>query len=185
MEWLALGVKPWTIKSIMKYKSMGGSYSNCKDLNSIFNMDQSTKDELIPYCAITLTPINLNQADTTTFKKIKGIGSATAKSIVDYRTRLGGFIYKEQLLEAWGITPELYQRIEERLIITKDIIPLNINGELDPIARHPYIRDYKLAKVIVNYRNQRGDFENIYDLKKVKILSDDDYERLVPYLSLQ
>jgi len=183
--WLALGVKPWTIKSIMKFRSKGGRFNKCDDLNEIFNMDDSTKEELIPYCSIRLLKVNVNTADTTQLKKLKGIGPATAKSIIQYRDKLGGYINHSQLLETWGVSEELLADLKDQLIIDGKITKLNLNEEdSSPLFKHPYI-EYNTAKVIVNYRKQHGDFKEISDIKKTRVISDEDYFKLAPYLGIK
>src|SRR5690606_32795545 len=62
--------------------------------------------------------ISLNSSDTTEWKKIPGIGSSYSTRIVKYRTLLGGFINKNQLLEVYGIDSEMYSRISP--YITED-----------------------------------------------------------------
>ena len=167
----------------MTYRNKGGRFRSCDDINDIFNMDDAQKKELIPYCTIKLITVDINKADTTQLKELSGIGSLTAKSLIDYRDRLGGFLYKEQLLEPWGLSEDLLEKLDKQIIITGEVNPLNINGESEPIFKHPYI-EYQVAKVLIKYRNQHGDFKDISDIKKTRIISDSTYNRLAPYLSL-
>lgn len=59
--------------------------------------------------------IDLNTADTTALQTVNGIGPATARRIVRYRSLIGGYTSVEQLLDVWGISPENYLRIEEQV----------------------------------------------------------------------
>lgn len=59
--------------------------------------------------------IDLNTADTTALQAVSGIGPATARRIVRYRSLIGGYTSVEQLLDVWGISPENYLRIEEQV----------------------------------------------------------------------
>ncbi len=61
--------------------------------------------------------IDLNTADTTALQQVKGIGAASARRIVRYRSLVGGFTTTEQLLKVWGITPENFVRIEEQVFV--------------------------------------------------------------------
>lgn len=55
--------------------------------------------------------IELNSADTTELKKLRGIGSKLSQRIVKYRTKLGGFTSKEQLKAVYGLSEETYEAI--------------------------------------------------------------------------
>ncbi len=61
--------------------------------------------------------LDLNSADTTALMEIKGIGPASARRIVRYRSLIGGFTKTDQLLKVWGITPENFIRIEEQVFV--------------------------------------------------------------------
>lgn len=52
LKWIQFGVKPWTISTIMKYKSKGGKFYNCQDLSKVYNLPDSTFQELLPFCKI-------------------------------------------------------------------------------------------------------------------------------------
>ena len=54
--------------------------------------------------------VELNSADTTRLKQLRGIGSGYAKMIVAYREKLGGFYKTEQLLEVYKFPDETYIR---------------------------------------------------------------------------
>jgi competence ComEA-like helix-hairpin-helix protein len=61
--------------------------------------------------------VELNTADTTLLQTVKGIGPASARRIVKYRSLIGGFTHTDQLLKVWGITPENFIRIEEQVFV--------------------------------------------------------------------
>ena len=74
------------------------------------------------------TIVELNGADTTTLKKIPGIGSSFARRITKYRELLGGFHHIEQLAEVYGIDEERYSRFQKWFIIdTTYIRPIPVN----------------------------------------------------------
>ena len=131
----------------------------------------------------TLT-VELNSADTTALKKINGIGSYYAKSIIEYRDRLGGFRSVEQLLELKYMREESYEKIKEFLTIDALLIqPIFINDcSLEDLKNHPYIT-YKQANLIINYRKQHGNYNSIVDLEKLHLLDKTDIEKIEPYLS--
>lgn len=126
--------------------------------------------------------IEINTADTTTLKTIPGIGSAYASRIVKYRKALGGFSNKPQLKEVWGMTDELYGKIEPYVAIEKPIKPIRINNlSIDELKKHPYI-NYKQAEVIVDIRTRKGDIKSINRLALLDEFTEKDIKRLSPYL---
>ena len=66
-----------------------------------------------------------------------------------------------------------------------EVRKININSAtVDELKNHPYIR-YNLANPIVAYRNQHGAFSKIEDLKKIMIITDEIYNKISPYLTIQ
>ncbi len=132
--------------------------------------------------------IDINGADTTSFKKLRGIGSVYAKRIVGYRKILGGFTRLEQLLEVYGIEDSLYQTLVPHLILDNDLLKvskININlATFKEINRHPYI-SFDQTKDILNVKSKYGKFRSLQDLTKVTSLTQKDLDRLKPYLRFQ
>ena len=128
---------------------------------------------------------DLNLADTTQLKSIYGIGPVIAKRIIAYRSNLGGFIVHDQLYEVWGLDSTVVSRLAEKTVIAPGFTPvkLQINrcGEQE-LARHPYIRT-KLARAIVNYRLQHGDFQAAEDLTKIALVDEKAFQRIKPYVT--
>ena len=61
------------------------------------------------------TLVELNMADTTTLKKVPGIGPVFANRIVKYRNLLGGFYAVSQLREVYGIDEETIKANKEKI----------------------------------------------------------------------
>lgn len=55
--------------------------------------------------------VEINSADTTELKKLRGIGSVLSKRIVKYRKKLGGFKEIGELKNVYGLSEETYQQI--------------------------------------------------------------------------
>ena len=129
-----------------------------------------------------MTELNLNHADTTELKKIPGVGSGIARSIVNYRQRLGGFYRIEQLqeihldyrqLQAWfTITPSEIRRIN-----------LNRVG-IERLRNHPYINFYQ-AKALVEYRKKKGILHNLKPFALYEEFTESDLERLSHYVCFE
>ena len=133
-----------------------------------------------------LPRFDLNLADTTQLKTIYGIGPVIAKRIVTYRENLGGFISFNQLREVWGLDSTVVKKLTERSVITPGFTPnklaINRCGEQE-LGRHPYLRT-KLARAIVNYRLQHGNFIALDDLRKITLIDEKIFLRIEPYITL-
>ncbi|MBR4803620.1 MAG: helix-hairpin-helix domain-containing protein, partial [Bacteroidales bacterium] len=119
------GLQPKQAQAAEKYRQRGGVFRKKDDLKKLFFVDEDDFQILEPYIVIKKIPerersyehstanaqrpaetkkIELNTADTSDLKELRGIGSGYAKRIVKYRERLGGFCKPEQLLEVYGFT---------------------------------------------------------------------------------
>jgi competence ComEA-like helix-hairpin-helix protein len=130
---------------------------------------------------------DLNLADTTQLKTIYGIGPVIARRIITYRTNLGGFILMDQLYEVWGLDSMVVARLADKSVIAPGFTPnklaINHCSEQD-LGRHPYVRT-KLARTIVNYRFQHGNFASVEDLKKIGTMEEKTFLRIKPYVTLE
>jgi competence ComEA-like helix-hairpin-helix protein len=126
---------------------------------------------------------DLNQADTSEFKKLKGIGEKRAMTIIKYRERLGGFANLNQIDEIFGLDSIAKNSLKKYTFIQLGSWKkININtASLEELKAHIYI-GYKLAPIIVNYRQQHGKFQSEEDLKKIKVLDIEKIEKLKPYI---
>lgn len=126
--------------------------------------------------------IALNETDTTQWKMIPGIGSSYASRIVKYKNLLGGYVFKEQLMEVYGIDNEMYSRIEKYIVEDSNYIKLKVNEmEFRDLLRHPYL-DYEQVQSIVNLRGRKGGITSIDELSMLNEFTQQDIERLKPYL---
>jgi competence protein ComEA len=127
--------------------------------------------------------LDFSEADSVVLQIVPGIGQTMAGRVVKFRENIGGLHSKEQLLEVFGMTPEVLGNIFEYFDFKPGITKkLNIN-ELDAssLAKHPYLT-YGSAKVIVAFRDQHGPYSQSEDLLKIKIFNEEWLERLRPYL---
>ncbi|NDK57652.1 ComEA family DNA-binding protein [Pontibacter fetidus] len=133
-----------------------------------------------------LAPFNINTADTTQLKQIRGIGSKLSARIIKYRDRLGGFYTLSQVREVYGLQPDVIDSLNKYTFVAKAHAPkqLNLNtATIEELRTHPYMTS-NLARAIVAYREQHGRFENVEELRQIKIIKPEQYEKLRPYLGL-
>jgi DNA uptake protein ComE-like DNA-binding protein len=130
--------------------------------------------------------ININQADSFAFRKLPGIGEKYSSRIVRYRNWLGGFHSKEQLLEVYGIDSTLLHTISPFLKLEGDSLKrVNINEcSLKDLSSHPYI-PYKIAKLIVKYREHHGVYSSLDELKNIPLIDEQLFRKIAVYLELE
>ena len=126
--------------------------------------------------------IDINKASAEEWQQLRGIGPSYSKRIVNFRDKLGGFVSIEQVGETYNLPDSVFQKIKSFLITSPIPKKININQcNLDELKAHPYINSYQ-ATILFNYRKQHGAFENMEDLKNIKVgFKKEDWERLEPY----
>lgn len=205
----SLGLPAYLSDRIINYRSKGGSFKNPDDLGKIYGLDSILFERLYPFIHIkpgksiqaesipdkkpdskkrAATVLHdLNLADTTQLKQIRGIGTVLASRIIKYRTALGGFVDQNQLNEVYGLDTTVVKMVNTQFYIDPTFSPtlLNINtaSESD-LSNHPYIRS-KIAKSIVAYRFQHGSFNEIADLLKIDLIDQTIFDRIRPYLTIE
>jgi len=202
--WKQLGLSEKQVKVINNYLSKGGKFKKKEDFKKMYCIKPEQYKTLEPYIVIatkinnktdnnfkqktvkTNVTVEINSADTTELKKLKGIGSSYAKRIIKYRELLGGYYKKEQLLEVYGFKQDLYSSIEKYIIVdTTKIIKININSAtIKDFTKCIYIK-YADAKEIVKFRDKNGKFTDINKLLINNLLLKEKYEKIKPYLMLE
>lgn len=132
------------------------------------------------------TVIELNSADTTSLKKVPGIGSAFARRIVKYRELLGGFYTVEQLAEVYGIDEERYNAMKSWFKVDLSAIR-QLRANYMPakeLACHPYV-NYKQAHSIERMVRQKGKLQGWENLSLLEEFTAFDRKRLAAYLSFE
>lgn len=190
-DWQNLGLSQKQSEVLLNYKERIGGFVKIENLYEAFVLDSNKVNKWKPYLVFNAKPkkfekIELNTADKDALTKLKGIGPTYAERIIKLRDKLGGFHSSEQLRDVFGIPEETLNEIiplckaNQSRVTTLKINVLNI----EELARHPYI-NFKIAKVIVNYREQHGSFNKVEDLKKIKAIDEEFIEKIKPYLNFE
>ena len=188
------------------YRSKGGEFRVKSDLLKIYGMDSTFYYQVYPYIQLpdaiketkkdvlttTLASkkrliFDINTADTSQLKTIYGIGTTLASRIIKFREGLGGFIKHEQFSEVYGLDSAVVNRLMNASFIDQHFMPrkLNINtADEKELSTHPYIKK-SLAKAILAYRFQHGEFTDVNDLVKIPIINPEEAQRLIPYLKVK
>lgn len=207
---LRLGLRPFIVRNIYKYRAKGGKFRKPEDFARMYGLGKEEYKSLEPYIKISSdyqpasslisetekssTPkdslrypvklsvgehIALNTADTTTLKRVPGIGSGYARAIVNYRNRLGGYVDVNQLLDIKGIPPEALQYI---VLGNSEVKKLDVNHlSLNQLKQHPYLNFYQ-ARALVESRRLHGPLRSAADLRLISDFTEADIIRLIPYL---
>jgi len=130
--------------------------------------------------------IDINSADSTELEILYGIGSVLSKRIIKYRNLLGGFLYKEQLLEVYGFNRDLLTKINENIEVdTSKIKKINIcKLKEEQLFRHPYLSKYDAKAIIAFNEFKNGRILKVDELKENKVLSDSIYNKIYKYMSI-
>ncbi len=204
---LRLGLSPWQVRNIYKYRAKNGIYRTKQDFARLYGLTVEHYKALEPYIRIsddylpastlfkdsfpqrdtTLYPVKLkpserivlNTADTTALKRVPGIGSGFARRIKSYGDRLGGYVSVDQLDEIDGFPAEAKEYFVVQSATTKR---LNLNTmSLDVLKKHPYMGFHR-AKAIVDYRSRYGRINSLNELKLNNDFPPSVIERLEPYV---
>ena len=131
------------------------------------------------------TVLDLNHCDTTELQYIRGIGRYTAMQIIRYREQLGGFYSSAQLTDELLAKLRLDTVLSHFTADTTAIQPLHINvATVEQLQRHPYLR-FAQAKAIYTLRRKRITLHSIDELRTLPELTENDLQRLAPYLSFE
>lgn len=205
---LRLGLQPWQVRNIYKYRAKGGVYRQPSDFARLYGLTVKQYKALEPYIQISsdyapsasLVPereeyvrdtvrypvklqptehLVLNGADTAALKKVPGIGSGFARRIVRYGEQLGGYYSVDQLREIEGF-PE--DALSYFVVQNPQVRKLNVNKlTLNQLRQHPYLNFFQ-AQAIVDYRRLKGPLKDLNDLRLVKDFTPEAIERLRPYV---
>jgi competence ComEA-like helix-hairpin-helix protein len=158
------------------------TFENIKDFTQY-----PTADNEVANKQVVSSPklVNANEASEEELMKIKGLGPFYARQILKYQQQLGGFVRKEQILEVWKMTPEIYAQIQAQLSCeTSTIRKLSINqATAEELQAHPYL-NWNQANSIVKMRMQKGGFKSIEEIRESIIIDEETFEKVRPYLSL-
>lgn len=199
-ELLYRGFASYVAQRIIKYRLNGGRFQNANDLLKIYGIDSSLVYDLSEKIQIgtqfmysrneykssfSNKALDLNRIDSVSLKQVPGIGSVLSARIVKYRDLLGGFYSCSQLREVYGINDSLLLKMTSLFTIdTACIYKINLNkAPINELKRHPYLT-YHQAKAIISYRKLIGPFESKKQLTENYLLSEVDYLKLAPYLTL-
>lgn len=204
---IKLGIKHYIAERMIKFRTKFRPFKVKSDVLKVYGFDSTLYKKLYSYILLPekitfaetekpiyapkpayipkkIEKIDLNTADSAQFEKIYGIGAKLAIRILKYRNKLGGFVAMNQLKEVFGLDSIVLAEMDKKMFIQEQFLPTKIRINfvtVDDLKSHPYI-GFKYAKVIIAYRNTHGGIKNSDDLKDIKILTDEEVQKINPYL---
>ena len=131
------------------------------------------------------TILNLNRCDTAELQLIRGIGPYAAKRIASYREQLGGFYTLDQLSDSALAPLHLDTLTRHFFIDPEDIRTISVNNStILTLQQHPYTR-FQQAKAIYHLRRKNVTLRSIDELRPLPELSEEDINRIAPYLRFE
>ena len=206
---LRVGLKPWQVRNLLKYRRKGGRWRSADDFRRLYGLTEEEFQRLRPYIIIPpsaeenqnslakesgrrdslrriypekfgeLTVLSLNAANTTLLQRIPGIGRYRAAQICRYRERLGGYISTAQLREIGDLPEGIEQWFEIGAGETPRQIDVN-KSDFKTLLRHPYL-SYDQVCAIMRFRQKFGSLRSWSDLRNSPDFSETDFQRLAPY----
>ncbi|MDR3095407.1 MAG: helix-hairpin-helix domain-containing protein [Bacteroidales bacterium] len=211
-EWQKLGLNERQIRNIRNYQAKGGTFRKKEDLKKLYTIPFSLYESVAPYIRFatesahttavkpaveprpdvehseTAAPIivELNSADSALLTQLRGIGPVFASRIIKYRNRAGGFANVEQLNEVYGIDSALVAQLKPQLTTDSGLIrkiPVN-KAIFKEMINHPYLNEQQ-TRGILYYRKIQTGIKTMDELVKNNILTQEEAQKIAPYLSFE
>lgn len=179
----------WTeedVERLAPYVRVGAAYRKKKEASR--DEERRTYREKTPKHVETrkfqtMTKVDVNEADTALLRRIPGVGEKISEAIVRYRERLGGFHSVEQLMEIKIVSPELLEWFTVSSPSAVQKVNLN-QASFQALNSHPYI-SYEQTKSLLQYRRLYGDVKDEATLLSTGIFTQEELEKLRPYIAYE
>lgn len=173
-----LGFSLKQAQSIDNYRKKGGRFRRKSDFARSFVVSDALYAKLEPFIDIPL--LDLNLADSAAFDALPGIGGYFAARMVSYREALGGYSYKEQLMDIYRFDREKFDALQDLVTVAPENVspyPLWTLPE-DSLRLHPYIGSYGAHGVVVFRESNPPESWSLEALSSAGILKPDLAEKL-------
>lgn len=209
---LSLGLQPWQVRNIYKYRAAGGVYRRKEDFARVYGMTNKQYRELEPYIRIGKDyqpyvvfneprPAHINIPDSIAAHRIEKIKAGETIELNGADTTqlmrvpgIGSYyarqIYNRRQWLGGFYTPDQLLEIEyfpkEAInyfhVDESSIRKLNVNKLSLSDLKRHPYINYYQAKDIVDYRRMRGPLKSIDELRLMKDFSERDIDRLRHYV---
>ena len=208
---LRLGLQPWQVRNIYKYRSAGGIYRKKEDFARLYGLTVKQYRELEPYIHISADYLPAStlikeerrteryERDTLRYPVKIAEGEHIDLNAADtslYKKVPGVGSYYSRKIAEYGrrlggfVSTDQLDEIENFpseakkyfSVNASDVHQLNVNRlSLNELKRHPYINYYQ-AKAITDYRRLHGPLHSLDDLRLLPDFPVEAIKRLEPYV---
>ena len=208
---LRLGLQPWQVRNIYKYRSAGGIYRKKEDFARLYGLTVKQYRELEPYIHISTDYLPAStlikeerrteryERDTLRYPVKIAEGEHIDLNVADtslYKKVPGVGSYYSRKIAEYGrrlggfVSADQLDEIENFpseakkyfSVNASDVHQLNVNRlSLNELKRHPYINYYQ-AKAITDYRRLHGPLHSLNDLRLLPDFPAEAIKRLEPYV---
>lgn len=149
-DMMRLGFTQKQAESIAHYRAKGGRFRRKEDFAKSYTVSDAMYRRLEAYIDIPL--LDINKADSAAFDALPGIGGYFASKMVEYRIRLHGYSYPEQLMDIYHFDKDKYDNLKDLITVgAAEPYPL-WSLPADSLRQHPYIGNFSTARSIVFFR---------------------------------
>lgn len=174
---MRLGFSEKQARSIDNYRAKGGRFRRKSDFAKSYVVADSVYRRLESY--IRIPKVDINTADSAGFDALPGIGPYFAAKMEEYRGRLGGYSFPEQLLDIYNFGEERFDGLKDLIECSEPPAYELWTLPADELRKHPYIRSRQAADAIVLYReNTPAGSLSVEGLAAAGILPGEDAARL-------
>ena len=208
---LRLGLQPWQVRNIYKYRAAGGIYRKKEDFARLYGLTVKQYRELEPYIHISTDYLPAStlikeerrteryERDTLRYPVKIAEGEHIDLNAADtslYKKVPGVGSYYSRKIAEYGrrlggfVSTDQLDEIENFpseakkyfSVNASDVHQLNVNRlSLNELKRHPYINYYQ-AKAITDYRRLHGPLHSLDDLRLLPDFPVEAIKRLEPYV---
>ena len=176
-DFCRLGFTIKQAEAIDAYRKKGGRFRRKSDFAKSYVVSDSIYRRLEQYIDIPL--VDLNTADSTALDDLPGIGGWYASKIIEYRNSLGGYSAKEQLMEIYRFDQQKYDALADLVTVSEPYVYPLWTLPADSLQKHPYIRNYEIARAIVMFREHNPPYAwTVDDLRTAGIISPESARRM-------
>ncbi len=149
--------------------------------------------------------IDINQADAAEFKALPGIGDVLSERIVKYRNSIKAFATIEDIKKVYGISDATFETIRPYLKISnqKVVMPTTLrNTDEHTVSATTTVKAVNIntatekdmtavgiprnvARSIVVYREQNGNYNRVEEIKKIIFINADIYKNVAPLMTVE
>lgn len=200
-----LGMNTKEIDQLLAFRAQGKFINSTKQFQEVTGINDSLLAVISPYFKFpewitsqkntekhysnnkiekSIVKKDINTASAEDLIIVNGIGEKLAKRIIDYRTKLQGFSYNDQIFEVWALDKEVAAKVLQHFEVTKPptIQKINVNTAAFKEVLAVVYLDYELTKKIFNYKKQVAEIQSIEELKKIDGFPLEKFNRIALYL---